>query len=98
MGELLRVAAARDLGNGYLGRKNESSLLLATRLPPGPGEAEFNPSLTIGSDSPPTMVDGPKPHRKSSPAAPNPRRSDGLRGFFSVFAFDDPATRPRPPK
>jgi hypothetical protein len=58
----------------------------------------FNPSLTIGSDSPPTVVEGPKPHRKPPPPAPTPRRSDGLRGFFSVFGFDDPAARPRPPK
>jgi len=98
MAELFRNAAPLDFGIGYLWRKNESNLLLATRLPPGAGEAEFNPSLTIGSDSPPTVVEGPKPHRKPPPPAPTPRRSDGLRGFFSVFGFDDPATRPRPPK
>jgi hypothetical protein len=98
MAELFRNAAPLDFGIGYLWRKNESNLLLATRLPPGAGEAEFNPSLTIGSDSPPTVVEGPKPHRKPPPAPPTPRRSDGLRGFFSVFGFDDPAARPRPPK
>ena len=98
MAELFRDAAPLDFGIGYLWRKNESNLLLATRQPPGPGEAEFNPSLTIGSDSPPTVVEGPKPHRKPPPAPPTPRRSDGLRGFFSVFGFDDPAARPRPPK
>jgi len=98
MTELFRNAAPLDFGIGYLWRKNESNLLLATRLPPGAGEAEFNPSLTIGSDSPPTVVEGPKPHRKPPPAPPTPRRSDGLRGFFSVFGFDDPAARPRPPK
>ncbi len=98
MAELFRNAAPLDFGIGYLWRKNESNLLLATRQPPGPGEAEFNPSLTIGSDSPPTVVEGPKPHRKPPPAPPTPRRPDGLRGFFSVFGFDDPAARPRPPK
>jgi hypothetical protein len=98
MAELFRDAAPLDFGIGYLWRKNESNLLLATRPPPGPGEAEFNPSLTIGSDSPPTVVEGPKPHRKPPPGPPTPRRSDGLRGFFSVFGFDDPAARPRPPK
>ncbi len=97
MAELFRNAAPLDFGIGYLWRKNESNLLLATRLPPG-AEAEINPSLTTGSDSPPTVVEGPKPHRKRPPAAPTPRRSGGLRGFFSVFGFDDPATRPRPPK
>jgi hypothetical protein len=98
MAELFRDAAPLDFGIGYLWRKNESNLLLATRPPPGPGEAEFNPSLTIGSDSPPTAVEGPKPHRKPPPGPSTPRRSDGLRGFFSVFGFDDPAARPRPPK
>jgi len=98
MAELFRNAAPLDFGIGYLWRKNESNLLLATRLPPGAGEAEINPSLTIGSDSPPTVVEGPKPHRKRPPAPPTPRRSNGLRGFFSVFGFDDPAARPRPPK
>jgi hypothetical protein len=98
MAELFSSAAPLDFGIGYRWRKNESNLLLATRLPPGPGEAEFNPSLTTGSDSPPIVVEGPKPHRKPPPPAPNPRRSNGLRGFFSVFGFDDPATRPRPPK
>src|SRR5580692_11341952 len=98
LAELYRNAAPLDFGIGYRWRKNESNLLLATRLPPGPGEAEFNPSLTIGSDSPPTVVEGPKPHRKPPLTPPTPRRSDGLRGFFSVFGFDDPAARPRPPK
>src|ERR1700724_2246406 len=98
LAELFGQAAPLDFGIGYRWRKNDSNLLLATRLPPGAGEAEFNPSLTIGSDSPPTVVEGPKPHRKPPPPAPTPRRSDGLRGFFSVFGFDDPATRPRPPK
>ena len=98
MAELFRTAAPLDFGIGYRWRKNESNLLLATRLPPGPGEAEFNPPLTIGSDSPPAVVEGPKPHRKPPPAPPTPRRSEGLRGFFSVFGSDDPATRPRPPK
>ena len=97
MAELFRNAAPLDFGIGYLWRKNESNLLLATRLPPG-AEAEINPSLTTGSDSPPTVVEGPKPHRKRPPAPPTPRRSNGLRGFFSVFGFDDPAARPRPPK
>src|SRR5580704_5713783 len=97
MPELFRNAAPLDFGIGYLWRKNESNLLLATRLPPG-AEAEINPSLTTGSDSPPTVVEGPKPHRKPPHAASNPHRSDGLRGFFSVFGFDDPAARPRPPK
>jgi hypothetical protein len=99
MAELFRDAAPLDFGIGYLWRKNESNLLLATRLPPGPGEAEFNPPLTIGSDSPPTAIEGPRPNRKRSPTASSPRRRpDGLRGFFSVFGFDDPAGRPRPPK
>jgi hypothetical protein len=98
LAELFRDAAPLDFGIGYRWRKNESNLLLATRPPPGAGEAEFNPSLTIGSDSPPTVVEGPKPHRKPPSPAPTPRRSDGLRGFFSVFGFDDPAARPRPPK
>jgi hypothetical protein len=98
LADMFRNASPLDFGIGYRWRKNESNLLLATRLPPGAGEAEFNPSLTIGSDSPPTVVEGPKPHRKPPPPAPTPRRSDGLRGFFSVFGFDDPATRPRPPK
>jgi hypothetical protein len=98
LADMFRNAAPLDFGIGYRWRKNESNLLLATRLPPGPGEAEFNPSLTIGSDSPPTVVEGPKPHRKPPPPAPTPRRTDGLRGFFSVFGFDDQATRPRPPK
>jgi hypothetical protein len=98
LAEMYGHAAPLDFGIGYRWRKNESNLLLATRLPPGAGEAEFNPSLTIGSDSPPTMVEGPKPHRKPPPTPPTPRRSDGLRGFFSVFGFDDPAARPRPPK
>jgi len=98
LADLFRNAAPLDFGIGYRWRKNESNLLLATRLPPGPGEAEFNSALTIGSDSPPTVVEGPKPHRKPPPPAPTPRRTDGLRGFFSVFGFDDPAARPRPPK
>jgi hypothetical protein len=98
LAEMYGHAAPLDFGIGYRWRKNESNLLLATRLPPGAGEAEFNPSLTIGSDSPPTVVEGPKPHRKPPPPAPTPRRSDGLRGFFSVFGFDDAAARPRPPK
>jgi hypothetical protein len=97
LADLFHDAAPLDFGIGYRWRKNESNLLLATRLPPG-AEAEINPSLTTGSDSPPTVVEGPKPHRKPPPAPSNPRRSDGLRGFFSVFGFDDPATRPRPPK
>ena len=98
LADMFRNAVPLDFGIGYRWRKNESNLLLATRQPPGPGEAEFNPSLTIGSDSPPTVVEGPKPHRRPPPAPPTPRRSDGLRGFFSVFGFDDPAARPRPPK
>jgi len=98
MAELYRNAAPLDFGLGYRWRKNESNLLLATRLPPGAGEAEINPSLTTGSDSPQVATDGPKPHRKRPPTASNPRRSDGLRGFFGVFGFDDPAARPRPPK
>jgi hypothetical protein len=98
LAELFRDAAPLDFGIGYRWRKNESNLLLATRPPPGPGEAEFNPPLTIGSDIPPTVVEGPKPHRRPPPTPPTPRRSDGLRGFFSVFGFDDPAARPRPPK
>jgi hypothetical protein len=98
LADMFRNAAPLDFGIGYRWRKNESNLLLATRLPPGPGEAEFNPSLTIGSESSPTVVEGPKPHRKPPLPAPTPRRSDGLRGFFSVFGFDDPAARPRPPK
>jgi hypothetical protein len=97
LAELFQNAAPLDFGIGYRWRKNESNLLLATRLPPG-AEAEINPSLTTGSDSPPTVVEGPKPHRKRPPPAPTPRRSDGMRGFFSVFGFDDPAARPRPPK
>ena len=97
LADLFRSAAPLDFGIGYRWRKNESNLLLATRLPPG-AEAEINPSLTTGSDSPPTVVEGPKPHRKPPHAASNPHRSDGLRGFFSVFGFDDPAARPRPPK
>ena len=98
LAEMFHDAGPLDFGIGYRWRKNESNLLLATRLPPGPGEAEFNPSLTIGSDSPPTVVEGPKPHRRPPPAPPTPRRTDKLRGFFSVFGFDDPAVRPRPPK
>ena len=98
MAELFRNAAPLDFGIGYLWRKNESNLLLATRLPAGAGEAEINPSLTTGSDSPQVATEGPKPHRKRPPTASNPRRSDGVRGFFSVFGFDDPAARPRPPK
>jgi hypothetical protein len=98
MTELFRNAAPLDFGIGYLWRKNESNLLLATRLPPGAGEAEINPSLTTGSDSPQVAAEGPKPHRKRPSTASNPHRSDGLRGFFSVFGFDDPAARPRPPK
>ena len=98
LAEMYGHAAPLDFGIGYRWRKNESNLLLATRLPPGPGEAEFNPPLTIGSDIPPTVVEGPKPHHKPPPTPPTPRRSDGLRGFFSVFGFDDPAARPRPPK
>ena len=98
LADLFDHSAPLDFGIGYRWRKNESNLLLATRLPPGPGEAEFNPPLTIGSDIPPTVVEGPKPHHKPPPTPPTPRRSDGLRGFFSVFGFDDPAARPRPPK
>jgi hypothetical protein len=98
LADMFHNAAPLDFGIGYRWRKNESNLLLATRLPPGPGEAEFNPPLTIGSDIPPTVVEGPKPHRRPPPTPPTPRRSDGLRGFFSVFGFDDPAARPRPPK
>jgi hypothetical protein len=98
LAEMFHDAGPLDFGIGYRWRKNESNLLLATRLPPGPGEAEFNPSLTIGSDSPPTVVEGPKPHRRPPAAPPTPRRTDKLRGFFSVFGFDDPAVRPRPPK
>jgi hypothetical protein len=97
LAELFQNAAPLDFGIGYRWRKNESNLLLAMRLPPG-AEAEINPSLTTGSDSPPTVVEGPKSHRKRPPPAPTPHRSDGMRGFFSVFGFDDPAARPRPPK
>jgi hypothetical protein len=86
LADLFHNAAPLDFGIGYRWRKNESNLLLATRLPPGPGEAEFNPSLTIGSDSPPTVVEGPKPHRKPPPA-PSNAETPRWRGFFSGFSF-----------
>jgi hypothetical protein len=85
LAEMYGHAAPLDFGIGYRWRKNESNLLLATRLPPGAGEAEFNPSLTIGSDSPPTVVEGPKPHRKPPPPAPAP--TPRWQGFFSGFSF-----------
>src|ERR1700724_775464 len=47
LADMYRNAAPLDFGIGYRWRKNESNLLLATRLPPAPGEAEFTPSLTI---------------------------------------------------
>ena len=89
LAEMYGHAAPLDFGIGYRWRKNESNLLLATRLPPGADEAEFNPSLTIGSDSPPTVVEGPKPHRKPPPPAPNPPTPPTPRwqGFFSGFSF-----------
>jgi len=98
MAELFRTAAPLDFGIGYLWRKNESNLLLATRLPPGPTEAELNQSLTIGSDSPVAADELSKHHKRPEAAADPPPRPDGLRGFFSVFGFDDPPARPRPPR
>jgi hypothetical protein len=86
LAEMYGHAAPLDFGIGYRWRKNESNLLLATRLPPGAGEAEFNPSLTIGSDSSPTVVEGPKPHRKTPPPAPT-SPTPRWQGFFSGFSF-----------
>ena len=99
MAELFRNAAPLDFGIGYLWRKNESNLLLATRTAPGPSEAEINQLLTTGSDSASATGESPKPHRKRSQTAANPPpRPDGLRGFFGSFGVDDRPTRPRPPK
>jgi|HubBroStandDraft_3_1064219.scaffolds.fasta_scaffold05439_6 hypothetical protein len=98
MAELFRNAAPLDFGIGYLWRKNESNLLLATRTGPGPSEAEINQLLTTGSDSA-SATESPKLHRKRSQTAANPPpRPDGLRGFFSSFGVDDRPARPRPPK
>jgi hypothetical protein len=97
--ELFRNAAPLDFGIGYLWRKNESNLLLATRTAPGPSEAEINQLLTTGSDSASAPGESPKPHRKRSQTAANPPpRPDGLRGFFGSFGVDDRPARPRPPK
>jgi len=99
MAELFRSAAPLDFGIGYLWRKNESNLLLATRTGPGPSEAEINQLLTTGSDSASATGESPKPLRKRSQTAANPPpRPDGLRGFFSSFGVDDRPARPRPPK
>ena len=99
MAELFRTAAPLDFGIGYLWRKNESNLLLATRTAPGPSEAEINQLLTTGSDSASATGESPKPHRKRSQTAANPPpRPDGLRGFFGSFGVDDRPARPRPPK
>jgi hypothetical protein len=99
MAELFRNAAPLDFGIGYLWRKNESNLLLATRTGPGPSEAEINQLLTTGSDSASATGEPPKLHRKRSQTAANPPpRPDGLRGFFSSFGVDDRPGRPRPPK
>ena len=99
MAELFRNAAPLDFGIGYLWRKNESNLLLATRTGPGPSEAEINQLLTTGSDSASATGESPKLHRKRSQTAANPPpRPDGLRGFFSSFGVDDRPGRPRPPK
>jgi hypothetical protein len=99
MAELFRNAAPLDFGIGYLWRKNESNLLLATRLPLGPGEAAINPALTIQTDSAAAAAEAPKPHRKRPPtASAPPTRPSGLRGFFSVFGFDDGTARRRPPQ
>src|SRR5580698_5748771 len=98
MAELFRKAAPLDFGIGYLWRKNESNLLLATRTAPGPSEAEINQLLTTGLDSA-SATESPKLHRKRSQTAANPPpRPDGLRGFFSSFGVDDRPARPRPPK
>ena len=99
MAQLFRNAAPLDFGIGYLWRKNESNLLLATRTGTGPSEAEINQLLTTGSDSASATGESPKPHRKRSQTAANPPpRPDGLRGFFSSFGVDDRPARPRPPK
>ena len=99
MAELFRNAAPLDFGIGYLWRKNESNLLLATRTGPGPSEAEINQLLTTGSDSASATGESPKLHRKRSQTAANPPpRPDGLRGFFGSFGVDDRPGRPRPPK
>jgi hypothetical protein len=99
MAQLFRNAAPLDFGIGYLWRKNESNLLLATRTGPGPSEAEINQLLTTGSDSASATGESPKPHRKRSQTAANPPpRPDGLRGFFGSFGVDDRPARPRPPK
>jgi hypothetical protein len=99
MAQLFRNAAPLDFGIGYLWRKNESNLLLATRTAPGPSEAEINQLLTTGSDSASAPGESPKPHRKRSQTAANPPpRPDGLRGFFGSFGVDDRPARPRPPK
>jgi hypothetical protein len=99
MAQLFRNAAPLDFGIGYLWRKNESNLLLATRTGTGPSEAEINQLLTTGSDSASATGESPKPHRKRSQTAANPPpRPDGLRGFFGSFGVDDRPTRPRPPK
>ena len=98
MAQLFRNAAPLDFGIGYLWRKNESNLLLATRTGTGPSEAEINQLLTTGSDSA-SATESPKLHRKRSQTAANPPpRPDGLRGFFSSFGVDDRPARPRPPK
>jgi hypothetical protein len=99
MAQLFRNAAPLDFGIGYLWRKNESNLLLATRSGPGPSEAEINQLLTTGSDSASAAGESAKLHRKRSQTAANPPpRPDGLRGFFSSFGVDDRPARPRPPK
>jgi hypothetical protein len=107
MAELFRNAAPLDFGIGYARRQDASSLLLAQRLPAGStNEADINHALTTGSDNPAIAAEPAKTQRKRPKTAANRPRSEGLRGFFSVFGNSDSADgpsngyapRPRPPK
>ncbi len=106
MAELFHNAAPLNFGIGYAWRAGGSSLLLAQRLVAGSSDADVNQSLTTGSDNPSATAEPPKPHRKRPRTAEYPQRTDGLRGFFSVFGSSDSANGPsnayapraRPPK
>jgi hypothetical protein len=68
LADMFRNASPLDFGIGYRWRKNESNLLLATRLPPGAGEAEFNPWVGQSTD----RGRGAETAPKTAPARANP--------------------------
>jgi hypothetical protein len=106
MAELFQHAPPLDFGIGYARRRDASSLLLAQRLPPGVTEADLKDWLTIRADNLTAGDEPAKSTRKRPPAPAYPHRSEGLRGFFSVFGNNDgadetgstPVKRTRPPR